>query len=45
MKDLSDELTEKLGTETDYQSSEIKRENDRMHMLEELLGKEKEDRI
>ena len=45
MKDLNDELTVKFNDETDYQHSEIKRGNDRMQFLEELLAKEKEDRI
>ena len=45
MNDLSDELTEKMNTETEYQTSEITRANDRMQMLEELLNKEREDRI
>ena len=45
MKDLDDELTVKFTEETTYQHSEIKRGNDRMQMLEELLNKEKEDRI
>mmetsp|Transcript_3411 Transcript_3411/g.5761 ORF Transcript_3411/g.5761 Transcript_3411/m.5761 type:complete len:108 (+) Transcript_3411:264-587(+) len=45
MIDLREELTLKFDTETDYQHSEIKRGNDRMQFLEELLQKEKDDRI
>ena len=45
MKDLNDELTVKFNDETEYQHSEIKRGNDRMQFLEDLLAKEKEDRI
>ena len=45
MKDLHEELTVKFTEETEYQHSEIKRGNDRMQMLEELLNKEREDRI
>ena len=45
MADLHSELTVKFDDETDYQHSEIKRGNDRMQMLEELLNKERDDRI
>ena len=45
MQNLHDELQSKFDTETDYQHSEITRGNDRMQMLEELLAKEKADRI
>mgnify|MGYP000922222648 CR=1 FL=1 len=45
MNDLSTELTEKMDTETAYQTSEIDRSNNRMQMLEELLKKERNDRI
>ena len=45
MQDLHDELTVKFDDETNYQHSEIKAGNDRMQALEELLNKEKEDRI
>ena len=45
MKDLDEELTVKFTEETNYQHSEIKRGNDRMQMLEDLLNTEKEDRI
>ena len=45
MKDLDEELTVKFTDETNYQHSEIKRGNDRMQMLEDLLDTEKEDRI
>ena len=45
MQDLHDELNVKFSEETDYQHSEIKRGNDRMQALEEMLAKEKADRI
>ena len=45
MADLHSELTLKFDDETSYQHSEIKRGNDRMQMLEELLNKERDDRI
>ena len=45
MDDLRDELQTKFTEEETYQHNEIKRGNDRMHMLEELLAKERDDRI
>ena len=37
MQDLRDELNKKFDEETDYQHSEIKRGNDRMQSLEDML--------
>ena len=45
MTDLRNQLTEKFDKEEAYQHSEIKRGNDRMQMLEDLLAKERTDRI
>ena len=45
MSDLNDEMTEVFNTENEYQLSEIKRGNDRMKFLEDLLQKEKDDRV
>ena len=45
MADLRIELGEKFDNENAHQQSEIKRGNDRMQMLEDLLAKEKADRI
>ena len=45
MSDLNEEMTEVFTTENDYQHSEIKRGNDRMKALEDLLQGEKDDRI
>ena len=45
MADLHEELSTKFNEETQYQHSEIKRGNDRMQALEDLLNKEREDRI
>ena len=45
MQDLHEELSNKYNVETEYQHSEIKRGNDRMQFLEDLLGKERDDRI
>ena len=45
MLDLRAELTEKFDTEEAHQHSEIKRGNDRMQFLEDMLAKERTDRI
>tara|TARA_B110000305_G_scaffold199321_1_gene225937 strand:+ start:68 stop:457 length:390 start_codon:yes stop_codon:yes gene_type:complete len=45
MSDLNEEMTEVFTTENDYQHSEIKRGNDRMKALEDLLQQEKDDRV
>jgi hypothetical protein len=45
MDDLKDELTTKFNDEENYQHSEIKRGNDRMQALEDLLQKERDDRV
>ena len=45
MLDLRAELTEKFDTEEAHQHAEIKRGNDRMQFLEDLLSKERTDRI
>ena len=45
MDDLRDELQTKFSEETTYQHNEIKRGNDRMQMLEDLLSQERSDRI
>jgi hypothetical protein len=38
MDDLKAEMNLKIQEETDYQSSEIQRQNDRMEMLEKMLS-------
>lgn len=45
MNELSDELNFKIKEETDYMESERVRGHDRMAYLEELVRKEREDRI
>ncbi len=45
MDDLREELNQIFDEETEYQHSEIKKGNDRMQSLEDMLQKEKEDRI
>ena len=45
MSDLNEEMTEVFTTENDYQKSEIKRGNDRMKALEDLLQQEKDYRV
>ena len=45
MLDLHEELTKKFDDETNYQHTEIKRGNDRMQALEDMLAQEKADRI
>ena len=42
---MKEELTVTFNDETDYQNSELKRGNDRMQQLEDMLAKEKSDRI
>ena len=38
-------MEDKFNTEHEYQTSEYKRGNDRMQYLEDLLAKERSDRI
>ena len=45
MSDLVTELNQKHETEKEYQSNEYKRGYDRMQYLEDLLAKEREDRV
>jgi hypothetical protein len=45
MNELTDELNTKIQEETDYMESERVRGHDRMAYLEELVRKEREDRI
>ena len=45
LKDLDTEMDNKFNEENEYQQSEYKRGNDRMTMLEEMLAKERADRI
>eukprot|EP00347_Sterkiella_histriomuscorum_P007515 403348623 len=45
MNQLSTELTDQIKYETDYMESERVRGHDRMQYLEDLLSKEREDRI
>lgn len=45
MNELSEELNTRIKDEEEYMSNECKRGHDRMAMLEEMITKEKEDRI
>ena len=45
LKEMDTELENKFNTENEYQESEYKRGNDRMTHLEDLLNKERNDRI
>ena len=45
MKEMDDELDNKFNTENQYQQDEYKRGYDRMQHLEDLLQKERDDRI
>ena len=45
MKETDEDLTNKFNTENQYQQDEYKRGYDRMQQLEDLLQKEREDRI
>ena len=45
MKEMDDELDEKFNTENQYQKDEYERGYGRMQALEDLLNKEREDRI
>ena len=45
MKEMDDELDGKFNTENKYQQDEYKRGYDRMQALEDLLNKERDDRI
>ena len=45
MKETDEDLTNKFNTENEYQQSEYKRGYDRMQMLEDMLAKERDDRI
>jgi septal ring factor EnvC (AmiA/AmiB activator) len=45
MQDLTDQLNQRVKEETDYMESERVRGHDRMAFLENLIAKEREDRI
>lgn len=45
MKETDEDLTNKFNTENQYQQDEYKRGYDRMQQLEDLLQKERDDRI
>ena len=45
LKEMDEEMDNKFNTENDYQESEYKRGYGRMSYLEELLAKERSDRI
>lgn len=45
MGDLNDELNRRVKEETDYMESERVRGHDRMAALEEMVRKERDDRI
>ena len=45
MKETDEDLTNKFNTENQYQQDEYKRGYDRMQKLEDMLQKEREDRI
>ena len=45
MSDLTDALNKKVKEETDYMEAERVRGHDRMQFLEDLVKKERDDRI
>ena len=45
LRDLDTEMENKFNTENEYQESEYRRGNDRMTQLENMLAKERSDRI
>ena len=45
MAQLTEELTNKFNDETEYQHSEIKRGNDRLQDLENMVKQERDDRV
>ena len=45
MQELSDQLNKRLKEEKEYMESEIERGHNRMQNLEEMVNKERENRI
>lgn len=45
MTDLTNQLNNRIQEETEYMSNEVTRGHNRMAMLEEMLKKERDDRI